>query len=215
MSKKVKIFAIVVLVIAVIIAISSFASRNKSANVSNRSSNPLSSTTGVVPLPDASPNTKASDDEFSKVLSTIKSISIDTSIFQNRAYTLLRDFPVSVGSDVVGRNNPFAPIGVDSPLTDIGDVSVQTLQAGKITKTTAEAGAQVAITGDSPVSIVFEYGTSDTFGAVTPPVTVTKNTTVLATLNNLLPDTLYYVRAVAVVNSNTTTANITSFVTTK
>ena len=213
MSKKIKTFAIIVLIIAILIFAASFFSGNKSTTSSNNKTNPLTSTTGNIPLPGIS-NSTNSDDEFSKVLASIKSIYIDTSIFQNRAYMLLRDFPVSLGTDVVGRNNPFAPIGVDSPVVN-QDVTVQTLQAGKITKSTAEAGAQITLTTTAPVNVVFEYGTSDIFGSVTNSILVTKNTVVLSTISDLSPETTYYVRAIAVVGSNTITSNTTSFVTSK
>lgn len=213
MSRKTKIFALIVLgLAAVIFAISSFS--GKEEDVSVNPNNLLVSNTGVIPLPGNDNPIINSNDEFSKVLSTIKNIVIDTSVLQNPAYILLRDFPVSLGTDSVGRSNPFAPIGVDSPVST-QETLVQTLQAGKITKTTAEAGAQVSLSSSAPVSVVFEYGTTDTFGSVTPATIVTKNTTVLSTLTGLIPETLYYVRAVAIVGSSTTVANTTSFVTSK
>ncbi|MCC7436785.1 hypothetical protein IT402_02850 [Candidatus Nomurabacteria bacterium] len=213
MSRKTKIFALIVLgLAAVIFAISSFSGKEEDTSVNPN--NLLISNTGVIPLPGNDNPIINSNDEFSKVLSTIKNIVIDTSVLQNPAYILLRDFPVSLGTDSVGRSNPFAPIGVDSPVST-QETLVQTLQAGKITKTTAEAGAQVSLSSSAPVSVVFEYGTTDTFGSVTPATIVTKNTTVLSTLTGLIPETLYYVRAVAIVGSSTTVANTTSFVTSK
>jgi hypothetical protein len=214
MSKKVKIFAIVALVLALIIGASTFLKPNDKPVVNNKA-NPLTSTTGVVPLPGAPNSSSSTADEFSKVLSSINSITIDTTIFKNRAYMLLRDYPVTLGTDVVGRADPFAPIGSDASSPVVQDVSVQTLQTGKITKTTAEAGAQVSVSGSTPTTIIFEYGTSDTFGSATAPINVTKNGAVLSTLTGLSPQTQYFVRAVAVRGSITTTANITSFVTSK
>lgn len=215
MSKKVKIFAIVTLAIALIIGASTFLKSSDSTPAPS-SSSPLSTSTGVIPLPGApSSSNTSSTDEFSKVLSTIKNITIDTSIFQNRAYLLLRDYPVTLGSDTVGRADPFAPIGSDIFSAPVQDVSIQTLQAGKITKSTAELGAQVTVSGTVPTTVIFEYGTSDTFGSSTAPIAVTKNGAVLSTISGLTPQTQYFVRAVAVRGSITTTANITSFVTTK
>jgi hypothetical protein len=123
---------------------------------------------------------------------------------------------VALGTDVVGRNNPFAPIGVDSnnPITT-KDVTIQTIQSGKVTSTTAELGAQVTLTDTVPTTIIFEYGISDTFGNVTAPVVLTKSGTSLVTITKLIPETTYYVRAVAVRGSSTTIANTTSFITTK
>lgn len=212
MSKKVKIILGVVGAIVLIIVLASLLKSKKTPTTANPS-NLLTSTTGIVPLPGASSTTSA--DEFSKVLSSIKNITIDTSVFQNRAYIALRDFPVTLGSDTVGRVNPFAPIGVDSALPVTQDTVVQTLQTGKITKATAEVGAQVTLASSAPVTVVFEYGTTDTFGSVTQPVTATKSGTVLSTLTDLTPATTYYTRAVAISGSVTTTGNTTSFVTAK
>lgn len=212
MSKKVKIILGVVGAIILIIVLSSLL-KSKKTPTSTPPSNLLTSTTGVVPLPGVTSTTSA--DEFSKVLSSIKNITIDTSVFQNKAYVALRDFPVTLGTDTVGRVNPFAPIGVDSSSPVTQDTVVQTLQTGKITKATAEIGAQVTISSPAPVTVVFEYGTTDTFGSVTEPIAVTKNGTVLSTLTGLSASTLYYVRAVAITGATTTTANTTSFVTAK
>jgi hypothetical protein len=216
MSKKVKIFAISIIALAIIIFAASRFGSNK-IDVSTKNVSPLSSSNGVVPLPNSggtSSNTSA--DEFSSLLSNIKSINIDTSLFDNTAYKMLRDFPVSLGSDVVGRVNPFAPVGTDS--SSVGqteDIFVATLQSGKVTSTTAEFGAQVTLVDTSPTSIVFEYGVSDTFGIATNPINVNKNGTTLVTVTNLSPETTYYVRAIAVRGSLTTTGNTTSFTTTK
>lgn len=213
MSKKVKIFGIVVIVIAIIIFASSFLGSSTPEPV--KSASPLSSTTGTIPLPGANVNSKSSADEFSTLLSSVKSITIDTSLFDNPAYKMLRDFPVALGSDVVGRANPFAPVGTDAGGDIPADVVVQTLQSGKITGTTAEFGAQVTVADTVPTNVVFEYGTSDTFGSITPTITFTKSGTVLFTASKLLPETTYYVRAIAVRGVSTTTANTTSFTTTK
>lgn len=212
MSKKVKIILGVVGAVILIIVLSSLLKSKETPTTSNPA-NLLTSTTGVVPLPGASSTTSA--DEFSKVLSSIKNITIDTSVFQNRAYIALRDFPVTLGTDTVGRVNPFAPIGVDSSLPAAQDTVVQTLQTGKITKSTAEVGAQLTLSSSAPVTVVFEYGTTDTFGSVTEPIMATKSGTVLSTLSGLTPGTLYYARAVAITGANTTTANTTSFITAK
>ncbi len=215
MSKKLKIFVIVVLSLAVIIFAMSYLGSKKVPAVSQTTS-PLSSNTGIIPLPNAdkSQATQASD-EFSNLLSSIKRITIDTSLFNNPAYKMLRDFPVSLGSEIVGRTNPFAPIGSDAGSTPTADVFVDTLQSGKVTSSTAEFGAQITVADTVPTSVVFEYGTNDTFGNATTPVVVTKNGTTLVTVTKLIPQTTYYVRAIAVRGSMTTTGNTTSFTTTK
>lgn len=213
MSKKVKIFAIVVIALAVIVFGVSFINSRK-APAPNKSNNPLTSTTGVVPLPGMA-TSQANSDEFSALLSNIKRITIDTSLFDNVAYKMLRDFPVSLGSDIVGRINPFAPIGTDIGGAQSQEIFVDTLQSGKVTSTTAEFGAQLDLPDTTPTSVVFEYGTTDTFGSATSPVVVTKSGTTLVTATKLTPETTYYVRAIAVRGSVTTTGNTTLFTTTK
>ncbi len=215
MSKKVKILILVIVgVIIAVFVMSSIGSKNVPA--SSQTTSPLSSTTGVIPLPNADKNqATAASDEFSNLLSSIKRITIDTSLFDNPAYKMLRDFPVSLGSEIVGRTNPFAPIGSDAGSTSTADVFVDTLQSGKVTSTTAEFGAQITVADTVPTSVVFEYGVNDTFGSATSPVVVTKNGTTLVTVTKLIPQTTYYVRAIAVRGSLTTTGNTTSFTTTK
>ncbi|MEK7228171.1 MAG: fibronectin type III domain-containing protein [Patescibacteria group bacterium] len=213
MSKKVKIFAIVVVGLAIVIFVASTLGGKKGTPAPS-ANNPLSSSTGVFPLPGAPASSSASSDEFSTLLSNIKHISIDTSLFDNAAYKLLRDYPVSLGSDIVGRANPFAPIGSDGA-PGVQPPLIQTIQPGKVTSTTAELGAQITLPDTVPTSVVFEYGTTDVFGSATPPVVVVKSTTTLVTISNLSPDTLYYVRAVAVRGSTSTIGNTNSFTTTK
>lgn len=204
MSKRVKIFAIVVLAIAVIVFIAS------KTGGSEPDTGSLSSTMDALPITNVEAPT---DNEFSALLSTVTSISIDDSVFNSPAYKALRDNPVTLGSDIVGRTNPFAPIGADSS-TDLVTPLVQTLQPGKVTSTTSEFSAQVSFTTTAPVSVLFQYGTTDQLGFVTTPTVLSKSGTVLATVRDLSPNTIYQVKAIAVVGSTTTNGNIMSFSTT-
>ncbi len=106
MSKKVKIFVIVIGVIALLILIFSYVGNSAPAATGT-----LSSTSGTT-LPggggSVAPAQNAST--FSSLLSSISSISLDTTIFSNPAYIALRDNPVVLGTAVIGRQNPFAPL---------------------------------------------------------------------------------------------------------
>ncbi len=211
MSKGVKIFAIVIGIIAVIIAAVSFLGNNS----------PVENTTGLtssagttLPGGGGAVTTQTGDASFSTLLSSIKGITLDTSIFQNAGYKALRDYPVNLGTAIIGRQNPFAPIGVDSSSTQApASMQLQTLAPGKILSTSAEFGAVVTSSSTDPVSVVFQYGTTDTFGSATPPTKVTKNGTALFTVTGLIPATTYYVEAVAVQGSVTATGTIMSFTT--
>lgn len=215
MSKRVKIFAIVVLGLAVLILVFSMLG-NKSSSVPVETG-PLSSSIGIgggisQPL-DGQMNRESSTGEFAMMLSSIKSIAIDDSIFSNPAYKMLRDHPISIGTDIIGRSNPFAPVGVDD--VDLSNAPVvQTLQPGKVTSTSAELSAQVSFSTTAPVTVVFQYGPTDQFGSVTPPMTFSKSGTAVVTISGLLSNTKYFVQAVAVVGSTTSNGNTMTFTTT-
>ncbi|MEO5646481.1 MAG: hypothetical protein ABIO57_01775 [Candidatus Paceibacterota bacterium] len=213
MSKKVKIFIIVIGIIAVLIFAFNFFGNNTPASTttagiaSNVSTSTSPSATGAT-------GTSASSSSFTALLSSISGITLDTSIFSNPGYKALRDYPLSLGTAVIGRQNPFAPLGVDSTGTSIATaVQVQTLAPGKILSTTAELGALVTAANTSPSTVVFQYGTTDTVTSSSAPIKVTQNGTALYTLTGLTPATTYYVEAVAVQGSTTATGTIMSFTT--
>jgi len=104
--------------------------------------------------------------------------------------------------------------GGDGANAQIGaPLQVQTLAPGKVLSSSAEFSALVTSSTTDPVSVVFQYGLSDTFGSATPPTTVTKNGTALFTATGLTPATTYYVEAVAVQGSTTANGDIMSFTT--
>lgn len=207
MSKRVKIFAIVIIALALLVWIfSSMGGKTPQAPDTG-----LSSSLGAIgPSPVAG---QSGGSEFATLLSSVKSITIDDSIFANPAFKALRDHPINVGTDVVGRSNPFAPVGTDGADLSSAPI-VQTLQPGKITSTSAELSAQVAFTTTAPVTLVFQYGPTDQFGTVTAPQTLTKSGTGVVTISGLTPSTTYHVQAVAVVGSTTTNGNTMTFTTT-
>jgi hypothetical protein len=214
MNKKVKIVIIVIVVIAVIIfAVSYFG--NSSTTAAPTPGLTSSASTTAIPGGPASDPAAGDASQFSTLLSTINSITLDTSIFSSPAYLALEANPVVLGTAVIGRVNPFAPIGTDASSTGTAPVlQVQTLAPSKILSNSAEFGALVNISTTDPVSIVYNYGTSDQFGSATTPVTVSNSGTALLTVTGLIPSTTYYVEAVAVQGSSTATGSIMSFTTT-
>jgi hypothetical protein len=212
MSKKVKIIVIVVLVICVIIgAISYFGNNAPVASTSGLTSSagPITALPGgggaIVPDQNGS--------NFAALLSSVNTINLDTSIFSDPAYKALRDYPLSLGTAIIGRQNPFAPIGTDSTSGAAGSLQVQTLAPGKVLSTSAEFDALVTTTTTDPTTVVFQYGLDDTFGSATTPTAVTKSGTALFTATGLTPSTTYYVEAVAVQGSSTATGSIMTFTT--
>ena len=66
------------------------------------------------------------------LLSQIRSLKIDTSVFKDPAYLSLRDYSVAIPQENVGRPNPFAPLsGISSTST------VTTMGASTSTATTS------------------------------------------------------------------------------
>lgn len=167
-----------------------------------------------LPLPTTTNSSVSGESEFSDILATINRITIDTTIFQSSLYRLLRNNPVNLGTDTLGRTNPFAPVGGEEPATQSSVVTVQTIQPAKITRTTAEFGAQVFVAEGGSARIVFEYGTTDRFGLLTTPLLVTKSGAVLIPVTSLTPNTQYKVRAIAFVGTTTLTGNTMLFTTT-
>lgn len=212
MSKGVKIFVIVIGIIAILIFAFSYLGNStpSSADTSLTSSAATSALPGgggaVAPIDSAS--------SFSTLLSSINSINLDTSIFSNPGYVALRNNPVALGTAIIGRQNPFAPIGTDTAISQqSGALQVQTLAPGKVVGISAEFGALITASSLAPTTVVFQYGPNDTFGNASAPVAVSKNGTALFTVTGLTPSTTYYVEAVAVQGSTTTTGNIMSFTT--
>ena len=215
MNKKLKTILILLVVVVIIGIVANYFIQNKKTP-SPVAQNPLTASSRAAGVAVQTVPTAAVT-EFSMLLSTIKSISIDTSLFTNRSYLSLRDFPITLGTEIVGRPNPFAPVGYDTAIgTTTTDMQVQfeTLQPGKVTSTTAEFGGQALLSDTTGATVVFEYGISDLFGSATPPVAMGKNGTALFTASGLTPATLYHVRAVLVQGSNTTVGNTTTFTTT-
>lgn len=217
MSKKIKIFAIVTLVLAAIIGGVTFFS---SSNTSNSQSSGIISSSAAAKVAGVPQTTVSTTSEFSSVLSSITSISLDTTLLKNPAYLALRDYPITLGSDFRGRPNPFAPVGYDVGTIGAGqatslDIQFETLQPAKVTATTAEVGAQAVVSTTDQSVIIFEYGTSDVLGSATAPVTLGKNGTALFRLTGLTPNTTYYIRAVFTQGSITKTGNMMTFTTLK
>lgn len=215
MSKKVKTFAIVVLGISALIAAATFLGGSSSSNTSSSSQLSSSANSKVAGVPLTT--TSSAPSEFANVLSSIKSITLDTSIFDNPAYRTLRDYPITLGSDYRGRPNPFAPVGYDvgtiSGTATPVEIQFETLQPAKVTATTAEFGAQAILSNTDNAVVVFEYGTNDVLGSATAPVALSKNGTALLRVTGLTKATVYYVRAVLTQGSITKTGNIMTFTT--
>lgn len=90
----------------------------------------------------------ASEQEILSLLRRLKSISLQTELFESNAFRSLEDFGVTLEPQPIGRSNPFAPIGIQSPLPDTFIESTQDAPAviqeetSTSTDTTTESGSQ-------------------------------------------------------------------------
>lgn len=210
MNKNIKKLGITVLALAIAFFLYNYFSGSSDYSDSGIGSSMISSS---VPAGAVGGAVVGNTDEFSAILNKITSINIDTTIFNDPAYKSLRDNPVVLGVDTMGRTNPFAPIGVDADAPINSTASIQTLPAAKITSTSAELGASVSLVqGSIPVSVMIQYGLSeDSLDNSTNPMTYTVSGTNIVNVENLLPNTTYFVRAIAVQGSNTVMGEIVSF----
>lgn len=76
---------------------------------------------------------KTEDDELISLLINLRLINLDGSIFSDPVFRSLEDFGQKLAPESVGRNNPFAPIGVDANRDMLSDsADEQTIGAGQM-----------------------------------------------------------------------------------
>lgn len=150
------------------------------------------------------------DTAFLLTLSSLKKITIDTSIFESKAFKRLNDNTVSLEQTQTGRPNPFAPI--DAVLASEADslYVVITNQPVKVVSKTAVLSGTVTTT-EGVVGTYFEYGPTPSLGKVTMQTTPSLIGTFILTVNGLNPQTTYFYRAVAKVNGTQQYGEIVSF----
>jgi hypothetical protein len=56
--------------------------------------------------------------EFLNILSELKTLDLDRSLFDKKSFIILRDFSQTVEPQPSGRPNPFSPIGIDIEIPD-------------------------------------------------------------------------------------------------
>jgi hypothetical protein len=104
--KKIILF-IVIIFIVTIVAVLVFGKKNTATTKILQATN-LSTTTSQTSTNDSS--------KFLQSLSQVRDINLDTTFFKNKAYQKLVDLsltPVIEDTRIIGRPNPFAPIGTD------------------------------------------------------------------------------------------------------
>ncbi len=183
-----------------------------------KSTGSLSSTTGVANVAGSNVQNNTLGQEFLNSLLNLKKITLDQTIFTSKTFTNLQDFTnVVSNTDPQGRQNPFAPLGVDAAATLTSDgtgaspeVSSVTTQAAIVTKTTSRLNGTLAAV-DSGTRF-FEWGLTEELGNTTTPITASGDTWTTK-ITGLTPATSYSYRAAAKVGTITFYGSIITFTT--
>ncbi len=142
--------------------------------------------------------------DFVSLLLSVKSITLDDSIFSSQAFTTLQDFNRPIPPDTnPGRPNPFAPIGSDGTASA---TQISTSNPSSVTATTATFNGTLTVS-DPTATRWFEYGTSNTFGMMTTPIAQTTPGAFADTAAKLTANTTYFVRADAMIGGTTVYGN--------
>ncbi len=146
--------------------------------------------------------------DFLTTLLSVKDIRIESELFTSTAFTALQDFSRPLLPDNnPGRPNPFAPLGSD---TTTISTQISTTNVSRILTTTATLNGTLTISDDSTTRW-FEYGTTTALGTSTTKKIQTTPGTFADTVTGLLPNTLYYVKALATYGGQTIAGNVISF----
>lgn len=146
--------------------------------------------------------------EFLTLLLNIRSIELNESIFESKAFTNLQNFSRPLPPDPnPGRPNPFAPLGVDSAGTS---TQVSTSNASSITQTASALNGTITIGGPT-VTRWFQYGTTEALELRTPAKPQMSAGAFTETITGLVPNTTYYVKAVAQIGTQTVAGNLVTW----
>jgi hypothetical protein len=152
-------------------------------------------------------------DKFLALLLNMRTIKFNQEIFASPSFMVLKDFStVLIPEGNEGRPNPFAPVGQDV-LLPTQTFTVTTNQPTNVTMTSATFVASMS-QGAIADTRYFEYGTAETvpLANITARVQQNLNTGAFTfNMTGLLPNTTYYVRAVATINGIVIYGNVVNF----
>ncbi len=146
--------------------------------------------------------------DFINILLNIRTLKLDDAIFSNTAFTSLQDFSRPIPPDTdPGRPNPFAPLGADSAGTS---TQVSTSNPSSVTQSASTLNGTLTLGGPT-VTRWFEYGTTSALGTVTEAKPQVNPGAFAETITGLLPNTTYYVKAVASIGGQTVAGNLVTW----
>ena len=135
--------------------------------------------------------------QFLAQLLNIDSIKIDSHIATNPAFVVLEDLSKPIDPDNnPGRINPFAPLGAESATVS---TQINTNDPTLKLATSAVLNGTLLISGQG-ITRWFEYGTTDSLGTKTTETPQTRTGVFSESITGLIPNTMYYVKAIASIN---------------
>lgn len=138
--------------------------------------------------------------DFLTLLLNVRSIKLDNSLFTSNAFSTLQDLSRPINPDTnPGRDNPFAPLGAD---TSAVSTQVTTGNPSAVSATASTLNGTLSV-GGTNVTRWFEYGTTATLGMKSAIKSQTNPGAFAETITGLLPNTTYYVKAVASIGGQT------------
>ncbi|MFA6355046.1 MAG: hypothetical protein WCW65_01305 [Candidatus Paceibacterota bacterium] len=166
--------------------------------------------TAVVPTPTSSSNQLAEDTAFLSKLASLTTIKVDTTLFTDKAFELLKDNNIRLEPVPYGRINPFAP-------TESAIASNRPAIILKTNPPTLITNRSVVLNGSlegaTSDNLYFEYGVTQALGRVTPKATPSLVGSFASNVIGLATKTQYFFRAVANVNGNIILGDIIPFYT--
>ncbi len=161
-------------------------------------------TSGIPDSPLAPNKTLGVGNEFVTLLLNIRSIKLDSSIFSDKSFRSLQDFSRPIPPDTnPGRPNPFAPLGVDS----VGvSTQVSTSNPSSLSATGVTLNGTLVV-GGVDIEHWFDYGTTTSLGTETTHKSQQNPGAFAETISGLLPNTVYYAKAVASIGGQIVAGN--------
>lgn len=177
------------------------------SGLSTTSDSPDGSVSGTSAAADS---VQITSQQFLTELLNIDSIKIDNSIVTNPAFVVLQDLSQPIQPDTdPGRINPFAPLGSESATVS---TQINTNDPTLKLATSAVLNGTLLIAG-SGITRWFEYGTTDSLGTKTPETPQSTTGIFSESITNLLPNTTYYVKAVASIDGQIISGALVSWTT--
>ncbi|NVN96723.1 hypothetical protein HXX01_00515 [Candidatus Nomurabacteria bacterium] len=216
MHKKYNKFLIIALILVLVLGVSSYfyndlvSEAATAADGEGDITSSLNSTVGNVAPVDTASAKVTEDTSFLMKLNSLTVIKVDTSLFEDQGFKLLKDNNIKLTPESYGRVNPFAPTSGRSVVSNVSTFTLKTIPATAIT--TKSAILNGSLDGAASTNIYFEYGlTKENLNKVTPKVTASLVGNFGSTVTGLSSNTEYFFRAVANINGNTTAGDIISF----